>query len=99
MGRDAQAATDVTLKAELLSYLRSRGLFAGVALDGAALGVDPAATDAYYQTIGGRPLQPGQPTALPLSAGRLLEQLAKYAACGEHRPGRSGRYRDDLRLG
>jgi SH3 domain-containing YSC84-like protein 1 len=79
VGRDAQAATDVTLKAELLSYSRSRGLFAGVALDGAALTVDPAATDAYYQIIGGRPLQPGQPTLLPPSAGRLLDQLAKYA--------------------
>ena len=79
VGRDAQAATDVVLKAELLSYSRSRGLFAGVALDGAALTVDPAATDAYYQTIAGRPLQPDRPAALPPSAGRLLEQLAKYA--------------------
>ena len=79
VGRDAQAATDVTLKAELLSYSRSRGLFAGVALDGAALTVDRAATDAYYHTIGGVAPQPGQPTALPLSAGRLLERLTKYA--------------------
>ncbi|MGA7697969.1 MAG: lipid-binding SYLF domain-containing protein [Thermoguttaceae bacterium] len=86
VGRDAQAATDITLKAELLSYSRSRGLFAGVALDGAASTVDPAATDAYYQTIGGRPLQPGQPTVVPPSAGRLLEQLAKCAAASNTVP-------------
>jgi lipid-binding SYLF domain-containing protein len=79
VGRDAQAATDIVLKAEILSYSRSRGLFAGVALDGAALTVDPAATDAYYQTIGGRPLRPDQPTVVPPSAVRLLEQLAKCA--------------------
>jgi SH3 domain-containing YSC84-like protein 1 len=79
VGRDAQAATDVTLKAELLSYSRSRGLFAGLALDGAALTVDQAATSVYYQTVGGRALQPGQPTVLPPSASRLQEQLVKYA--------------------
>ncbi|MFZ1933522.1 MAG: lipid-binding SYLF domain-containing protein [Thermoguttaceae bacterium] len=79
VGREAQAATDAALQAELLSYSRSRGLFAGVALDGAALSVDQAATSAYYQTISGRTLQPGQPAALPPSARRLQEQLAKYA--------------------
>jgi SH3 domain-containing YSC84-like protein 1 len=86
VGRDAQAATDATLKAELLSYSRSRGLFAGVALDGAALTVDQAATNDYYQTVGGRALQPGQPTALPPSAGRLQKQLAKYAPAASTPP-------------
>jgi SH3 domain-containing YSC84-like protein 1 len=36
-GRDAAAATDVTLRAEVLSYSRSRGLFAGVSLEGSTL--------------------------------------------------------------
>ena len=73
VGREAEAATDATLKAEIYSYSRSRGLFAGVALDGAAMSVDHAATNAYYQSVGG-----SQPTTLPPSAARLLEQLAKY---------------------
>src|ERR1700674_1326200 len=36
-GRDATAATDVTLRAEILAYSRSRGLFAGISLDGSSL--------------------------------------------------------------
>jgi SH3 domain-containing YSC84-like protein 1 len=78
VGRDAQAATDAGLGAEIYSYSRSRGLFAGVALDGAVLSIDRSATDAYYQSVGGQSIQPGQPVALPPSAGRLQEQLAKY---------------------
>jgi lipid-binding SYLF domain-containing protein len=78
VGRDIEAATDARLKAEILSYSRSRGLFLGVALDGAVLSVDQAATNAYYQPLGGPAGLPGQPVALPPSAGRLQEQLAKY---------------------
>ena len=48
VGREASAATDAQLKAEILSYSRSRGLFAGVAIDGAAMQVDHKATAAYY---------------------------------------------------
>lgn len=40
VGRDAQASTDAQLHAEIYSYSRSRGLFAGVALDGTAVTVD-----------------------------------------------------------
>lgn len=48
VGRQASAATDAQLKAEILSYSRSRGLFAGVALDGSALTIDNAANTAFY---------------------------------------------------
>ena len=48
VGRSAEAATDIMLKSEILSYSRSRGLFAGVSLEGAALMVDEDATDVYY---------------------------------------------------
>lgn len=50
VGRQAEADTDVQLKSEIYSYSRSRGLFAGVSLEGAALLVDHAGTDAYYRT-------------------------------------------------
>jgi len=40
VGRSASGATDVTLKTEIYSYSRSRGLFAGISLDGAALMID-----------------------------------------------------------
>lgn len=48
VGRKVSAATDVTLKSGILSYSRSRGLFAGISLEGAALLVDDDADAAYY---------------------------------------------------
>lgn len=48
VGRQAEAGTDVQLKAEVYSYSRSRGLFAGVALEGAALQIDGEANAAFY---------------------------------------------------
>jgi lipid-binding SYLF domain-containing protein len=55
LGREAEAATDARLKAEILSYSRSRGLFAGVSLEGAALLVDHRANEAFYGVRGGGP--------------------------------------------
>ncbi len=48
MGRHASTATDGELKAEIWSWSRARGLFAGVALDGAVLSIDDAANEAVY---------------------------------------------------
>ena len=47
-GRDATAATDVTLRAEILAYSRSRGLFAGISLDGSTLRPDNDANEKLY---------------------------------------------------
>src|SRR5690242_9725463 len=48
LGRDASASTDATFRAEVYSYSRTRGVFAGLALDGAALRIDDDANDAFY---------------------------------------------------
>jgi len=48
IGRTAEASTDGNLKAEIYSYSRSRGLFAGVALDGSVLRIDHKANQAAY---------------------------------------------------
>jgi len=48
VGRTAQASTDGQLKAEIYSYSRARGLFAGVALDGAVIAIDHRANQAVY---------------------------------------------------
>lgn len=89
VGRQAAAATDLGLRAEILSYSRSRGLFAGVAIDGSVLQVDPNANAVYYAgtgiNAGGTPT--GQPVQLPPSAARLLEQLAAYTALPPPAPG------------
>jgi lipid-binding SYLF domain-containing protein len=48
VGRNASTATDGELKAEIWSWSRARGLFAGVALDGAVLSIDDKANEAVY---------------------------------------------------
>jgi lipid-binding SYLF domain-containing protein len=48
VGRNASASTDGELKAEIWSWSRARGLFAGVALDGAVLAIDDRANEAVY---------------------------------------------------
>lgn len=48
MGRNASASTDGQMKAEIWSWSRARGLFAGVALDGAVLSMDDKANEAVY---------------------------------------------------
>jgi lipid-binding SYLF domain-containing protein len=47
-GRDAEAATDTSLRAEILTYSRARGLFAGVSLEGSSLRPDNDANEKLY---------------------------------------------------
>lgn len=47
-GRDAEAATDVTMRSEVLSYSRARGLFAGVSLEGSTVRPDNSANERLY---------------------------------------------------
>ncbi len=48
VGRHAEAGTDIRLRAEILSYSRSRGIFGGVAIEGAAMQVDYESNAAFY---------------------------------------------------
>jgi lipid-binding SYLF domain-containing protein len=48
VGRDAQAATDLTMRAQILTYSRSRGVFVGVSVNGAVVHQDDGATQAFY---------------------------------------------------
>jgi SH3 domain-containing YSC84-like protein 1 len=48
VGRDAAASTDIQLRAEMLSYSRTRGLFAGISLKGAAIRQDQDANQSFY---------------------------------------------------
>jgi lipid-binding SYLF domain-containing protein len=74
VGRQASAATDERLQAEIYTYSRSRGLFAGVSIDGSVVRIDQFATGAYY----GHPM-PGQPVSVPPSAQRLTQSIIAYA--------------------
>jgi lipid-binding SYLF domain-containing protein len=89
LGREAEAATDLRLKAEIFSYSRSRGLFAGVSLQGAALLVDCGANEAFYGLRGGHPGDVlTHPAATAAAVVQLKEQLNRLS--GLPAPGTAG---------
>jgi len=49
VGRESSASTDMTFKAEVYSYSRSRGVFAGLAIDGTVISIDDDENDAFYR--------------------------------------------------
>jgi lipid-binding SYLF domain-containing protein len=78
VGRTASAGTNVELKAEVYSYSRSRGLFAGVSFEGAKLSVDEKASREFYQSPGlsARGIVDAKDIVTPESVTRFLERLA-----------------------
>jgi len=83
-GRQASADTDVTLRAEILSYSRSRGLFAGVSLEGSTLRPDnDASADVYGHKITAREIVMGRKIAVPASGRHLVRVLQKNAPHNE----------------
>jgi len=79
-GRNAEASTDATLRAEILSYSRSRGLFAGVSLEGTSLRPDDdASKDVYGRRISARAIVTGKRITVPESGRHLVEVLEKNA--------------------
>ncbi len=70
VGRNAAAATDATLKSEILSYSRSRGLFLGVSIDGSVLEIDQEAHQAFYGSPSSQ-----LPHQLPAVAAELRQEL------------------------
>lgn len=84
VGRNAAAATDGQLKAEIWSWSRARGLFAGVALDGAVLQIDDAANlDAYGSNTTPRMVfegRMGEPPSIDVVAFRDRLEEATYSA-------------------
>jgi lipid-binding SYLF domain-containing protein len=80
VGRDAQAATDILMHAEILTYSRSRGLFAGISLDGSTLRPDNSATEKVYgQKISARDVVIGHKVGTP-KAGQLLVSALQKAS-------------------
>ncbi|WP_026841865.1 lipid-binding SYLF domain-containing protein [Citrifermentans bremense] len=77
VGRSAEGATDLTLKAEIYSYSRSRGLFAGVALNGAAIMVDDDANVSYYGSkyLGPKSVVTGEGGERTPAVTKLLELM------------------------
>lgn len=78
VGRQAAVATDATFRSEVYSYSRSRGLFAGVALEGAGVTMDRKANAAYYGSARITPEQifSSSGNAAPESANIFVQTLA-----------------------
>jgi len=80
VGRDSSAETDAQMRAEILTYSRSRGAFAGLSLEGATLRPDEDWNkELYGKAIPNRDIVMGD-TPPPPSAKRLLELLNKYSS-------------------
>jgi lipid-binding SYLF domain-containing protein len=91
VGRNAAAATDASLQAEILSYSRSRGLFLGASIDGSAVEMDNDANTAFYGSA-----DPETPQVIPVSATNLQSYIiglaggAAMLAPGAAAPGAAG---------
>jgi len=80
-GRDLSAATDATMHAEILSYSRSRGVFAGISLEGSTLRPDNDANKSLYgKEVSARDIVLNGAVPPPASAKGLLATLTKKAA-------------------
>ena len=83
-GRSVEASTDASLRAEILSYSRSRGLFAGVSLEGTSLRPDDDATrEVYGRKMSARSIVTGKGVSVPASGRRLVDVLEKNAPHNE----------------
>ena len=86
VGRNANAGTDLKLSAEILSYSRTHGVFAGVSLEGAVVQADKSGDKAMYggdvdrhEILSGR-------VAVPVSARELLHEIGGYVREANARP-------------
>ena len=81
VGRTASAATDSQMKAEIYSYSRSRGLFAGVALDGSALRIDYDANASIYGAgVTPRRIFEGGVSNVPSQVVDFRDRLEEYTS-------------------
>jgi lipid-binding SYLF domain-containing protein len=79
LGRSAEASTDSDLKAEILSYSRSRGLYAGLTLQGSSIQEDRKANRNFYGTeISMKDIFAGKAGPAPAAAAKLKTALANF---------------------
>ena len=83
-GRDASADTDAWMRAEILSYSRSRGLFAGISLEGSTLRPDDEASEQVYgRAIKAKDIVRSDNTGVPSTGRHFVNVLQKSAPRNE----------------
>jgi len=76
VGREASAETDVTLRSEILSYSRARGLFAGISLEGSTIRPDNKANEQIYgKKLDAKRIVLSDQVNVPAAAGQLVFTL------------------------
>jgi len=79
VGRTAEAGTDVTLRAEIYSYSRSKGLFGGISVEGAGFTMDDKANTAFYgKPVDAEKILYAVSKPYPAAAQPLLKLLSPY---------------------
>lgn len=79
-GRDSAAATDIVMRAEILSYSRSRGLFAGVSLEGSTLRSDGGANkNLYGRDLSARDIVQNGKVGTPAAGRELIAAISQKA--------------------
>jgi lipid-binding SYLF domain-containing protein len=79
-GRDAEADTDVTFRAEVLTYSRSRGLFAGIPLEGSTLRPDNDGNEKVYgKKLDAKNIALHNAVPVPPSAKLLIDTLTQHS--------------------
>jgi SH3 domain-containing YSC84-like protein 1 len=87
VGRAASAETDIVMNAEILSYSRSKGLFAGLSLEGSTMRSDDGANKALYgKELSAKEIVREGKVGAPASAQPLLALLSKAAARHKSKP-------------
>ena len=86
-GRTADAATDVVMNAEILSYSRAKGLFAGISLEGSTLRSDGSANEKLYgQKLSAKDIVRSGKVKTPASAQELVALLDKKSPKNQSDP-------------
>jgi len=86
-GRTAEGATDIVMQAEILSYSRNRGLFAGVSLEGSTLRSDGSANEKLYKRkLTAKEIIRGGKVGIPACASQLVSLLDKKSPVNKSDP-------------
>ena len=86
-GRDAEADSDISLRAEMLTYSRARGLFAGISLEGSSLRPDDKANEGVYgKKISATDIALKGEVPIPVAAQKLVAVLEKHSPKNESDP-------------
>jgi len=86
-GRTAEGATDIVMQAEILSYSRNKGLFAGISLEGSTLRSDGSANEKLYgRKLSAKDIIRAGKVGVPPSAQPLIALLDKKSPINKSDP-------------